>query len=121
MRRSIRCLASIILVLAFMFSLVGCGEKPAATHGGGKKILRLAAGFDFKSAMEGKTLVLENLVRSDMAGNFSGWLAEKYDVSDDGMVYTFHLRKGVKFHDGTAFNADSGYVFKGIKEPVRIR
>src|ERR1041384_6382294 len=32
-------------------------------------------------------------------------LAESWEVSDDGMTYTFHLRKGVTFHDGTPFNA----------------
>ena len=32
-------------------------------------------------------------------------LAEKWDASPDGRVYTFYLRKGVKFHDGTPFNA----------------
>ena len=34
-------------------------------------------------------------------------LAEKWEISDDGTVYTFHLRKDVKFHDGTPFNAEA--------------
>ena len=32
-------------------------------------------------------------------------LAESWEISDDGLEYTFHLRPGVKFHDGTPFNA----------------
>jgi len=33
------------------------------------------------------------------------WLAERWEVSNNGMSYTFYLRKGIKFQDGTPFNA----------------
>lgn len=34
-------------------------------------------------------------------------LAERWEISADGRTYTFHLRKGVRFHDGAAFDADA--------------
>ncbi len=35
------------------------------------------------------------------------WLAEKIDISPDGLTYTFHLRKGVMFHDNTEMDAEA--------------
>jgi len=34
-------------------------------------------------------------------------LAKSWEVSDDGLTFTFHLEEGVEFHDGTPFNADA--------------
>ncbi len=36
-----------------------------------------------------------------------GLLAKSWEVSPDGMTYTFHLQTGVTFHDGTPFNAEA--------------
>lgn len=51
--------------------------------------------------------VYETLVTWDgpSALKYVPWLAESWDVSPDGLVYTFHLRQGIMFQDGTPFNA----------------
>ena len=50
--------------------------------------------------------VFEGLTRIGPRGEVLPALAESWTVSDDGKVYTFKLRTGVKFHDGTDFSAD---------------
>lgn len=51
--------------------------------------------------------MFDSLVWFDDDGTIVPALAESWDVSEDGTEYTFHLRKGVKFHNGEPFNADS--------------
>jgi peptide/nickel transport system substrate-binding protein len=46
-------------------------------------------------------------------------LAESWDISDDGLVYTFHLRQGVTFHDGTPFTADDvAFTYARLLDPA---
>ena len=48
-----------------------------------------------------------------------GLLAKSWEISDDGLTYTFHLVDGVKFHDGTPFNAAA--VVNSFEAPPRSR
>jgi ABC-type transport system substrate-binding protein len=51
--------------------------------------------------------VLEPLLRQLSDSSYIPWLASAYKVADDKMSITFTLRQGVKFHDGSDFNADA--------------
>lgn len=47
------------------------------------------------------------IFRDPETGKFIPGLADKWSISEDGLVYTFHLRQDVSFHDGTPFNAEA--------------
>jgi peptide/nickel transport system substrate-binding protein len=49
--------------------------------------------------------VYESLVVQELNGDYSPSLATAWEISPDRKSVTFHLRKGVKFHDGSDFNA----------------
>ncbi len=62
--------------------------------------------------------VTENLLYRGPDGKLAPWLAESWATSRDGRSVTFKLRRDVKFHDGTAFNADAvKFNFDRIVDP----
>ncbi len=50
--------------------------------------------------------VFEGLTRFASDGSIVPGLARSWDISEDGLEYTFHLAEGVKFHDGSDFTAE---------------
>ena len=60
--------------------------------------------------------ILEGLTKINMDGSITPLLAESWSVDPDGKSYTFRLHKGVKFHDGEAFDAsDVKFSFERAK------
>lgn len=53
------------------------------------------------------TRLFEMLVTTGFEAEIVPQLATSWEVSDDGLTWTFYLREGVKFHDGTPFNAEA--------------
>lgn len=51
--------------------------------------------------------IFDSLVAQTSPTTFKPWLATRWEISPDGKTYTFHLRTGVTFQDGTPFHADA--------------
>ncbi|MDX6742189.1 ABC transporter substrate-binding protein [Actinocorallia sp. A-T 12471] len=106
-------------VAAALALAAGCSDGPSTTGGGGAPrdggVLRLALEKEPECldphqtpTQSGRLLarpILDSLVHQDAKGGLHPWLATGWTVSDDGLKYTFKLRDGVTFTDGTAFDA----------------
>lgn len=72
------------------------------------------------SAQDARVLrqVFDGLVSMDSEGEIVAGLATDWELSEDGLTYTFDLRDDVTFHDGTEFNAEAVcFNFDRIKAP----
>src|SRR4030042_1345543 len=101
----------LLAVLASVGTSVAASPKPGGTlifgRGGDSVGLDPAYETDGNSFMICDN-VYEALVEyKDESTELEPLLATSWQISPDGLMYTFNLRKGVKFHDGTAFNADA--------------
>ena len=114
------------LAIAGAMALSGCGGSKSGGEGtksgdttqtaAGKKILTIQLGPDVESidpalnsAVDGANYILfafDNLLKMDKDGKVVPGLAEKYEVSDDQLTWTFHLRDGLKWSDGSALTAE---------------
>ncbi|MBH0329066.1 nickel ABC transporter substrate-binding protein [Brevibacillus brevis] len=107
------------LLRTFMVSvvlLVGCSngdtDKTELTNKGKEIVYATSKDINdmnphfYSGSMPAQGMVYESLVENTEEG-IKPSLAESWEVSEDGKVYTFHLRKNVTFHDGELFNAEA--------------
>ena len=103
-----------VLAVLLVFMVTGIGF--AAPKQGGTFVFGRGGdtvGLDPAYETDGNSfMICDNIYEAlvfyqDESTELEPGLAESWKISSDGLTYTFNLRKGVKFHDGTAFNADA--------------
>src|SRR5215831_15995053 len=100
-----------LLASAFALMLVAAGPSLASKD----VVFAVASTFTTTDPYDANDTLSQAMAKSFYEGLFGfdkdmkliPVLAEGYEVSKDGLVYTIKLRKGVKFHDGTDFKADA--------------
>jgi peptide/nickel transport system substrate-binding protein len=115
----------LIVVLAGVLGAAGCGGSDSGTDASGSPaastsdILRVASLYsvttwDPSASYSTEVMYMANcyepLVYANPAGSaepFSPGLATSWEAAEDGLSWTFQLREGVTFHDGTPFNAEA--------------
>ena len=120
-------LLSIMLILCMAGALISVA--PAAAQGG--KIVRMALPEGDANTLDpqGYQTLAEDQVLTNVYEGLAYYdqktlqpipaLAELWDVSDDGLTYTFHMRQGAKFTNGRQVTADDVvYSFNRLADPT---
>ena len=124
-----------MLTLLALVPLGACGRtetaaEPATAEGGpayGDTLVEASIGdisglipniTSDSASHEIGNLIYSNLVRTDKELRLEGELAERWEISKDEMTITFHLRKGVKWHDGEEVTAeDVDFTYRYMVDP----
>jgi peptide/nickel transport system substrate-binding protein len=119
MKKTVRTLATLLLLAAVALGTAAQPRRDSAVLG---MVLEPAPGLDptvASAAAIGEVVhlnVLEGLTKINRDGSITPLLAESWTADPDGKLYTFKLRRGVRFHDGEEFDAsDVKFSFERAK------
>ena len=120
-------LSLLVSGIALAGLIVSCNGKKAADSS--LKVLHVQVGPSpetidpaLNSAVDGGNMLIhafEGLVKFDRDNNIVAGVAEKWETSEDGLTWTFHLRPDLKWSDGSALTADDFvYSWRRVADPV---
>ena len=107
MRKTVKILLISLCVGGILVSLgvAGAAERSLRTNWSWPTYIDPAVGSDFSSSTALVNLY-DTLVYPDMKGNAQPHVAKSWETSADALTWTFHLRSGVEFHDGSELTAE---------------
>ena len=117
---------SVLLAAAMSVTMMAATTMTVTAEAG--KQLSVQVGPDpetidpaLNSAVDGANMIIhtfETLLIMDQEGKLQPGQAESYEVSEDGLTWTFHMREGLKWSDGSDLNAnDFEYSWKRVCDP----
>lgn len=125
--KKIKALAIVFFITLLLFS--ACNRGGAVQTGAARDTVTMASPTDIESmdpqfannlvSMRLVTQIFDTLTRTSPTGENRLWLAESYEVINDGLSYVFTLRRGVRFHNGDELKAsDVAFtVQRGMSSP----
>ena len=100
----------LILLISFLVTVPAGAAEKTMVFGSPYGITTWDPSVSYSTELTYMANIYETLIKVNPPGSnelFSYVLATGFTVSDDGKEYTFNLRKGVKFHDGTPLTAEA--------------
>lgn len=116
-RKSSKTVFSLMVLTALAIALSGCaGDKKGDDSSTIESVITVGIPQDINEGLDPHEAkgagtrevffnIYEGLVKPDSDGQYIPAVASDYTISEEGSVYTFNLREGVKFHDGSTVTA----------------